>query len=150
MSNCSRPLPVAEHPMEHRPRSTRGICQPRSVEAVVRLKSSFHWKPSTCMGFLSLLLARNPFLSLSPCRPRPDAPCLSPSLGHSPSPPPLPPSDILSPAPWKGYQIQGYRTAIKKSFAGHFGNSRAPFATVGAAGRGQRVKEKKWGARSRG
>lgn len=44
-----------------------GICQPRSVEAIVRLKS-FHWKPSTCMGFLSLLLARNlaVFLSLTP------------------------------------------------------------------------------------
>lgn len=83
VSNCSRPLPVAEHTMEHRPRSTRGICQPRSVEAVVRLKSSFHWKPSTCMGFLSLLLARNPFLSLSPCRRRPTrrvSPCRSDTL----------------------------------------------------------------------
>ena len=40
----------------------RKVCQPRSMEAVVRLKSSFHWKPSTCMAFLSLLLARNPLL----------------------------------------------------------------------------------------
>lgn len=46
---------------------TSKICQPRSVEAVVRLKSSFHWKPSTCMAFLSLLSARNLFL-LSPAR----------------------------------------------------------------------------------
>lgn len=37
------------------------------MEAIVRLKSSFHWKPSTCMAFLSLLLARNPFF-LSPSR----------------------------------------------------------------------------------
>lgn len=86
------------------------ICQPRSVQAIVRLKSSFHWKPSTCMAFLSLLLARNPFL-LSPAR----------SAGLNLSVPPttvslaLPLSTALSPGPeWRGGRVQGYSGAVEK------------------------------------
>lgn len=96
------------------------ICQPRSVQAIVRLKSSFHWKPSTCMAFLSLLLARNPF-HLSPAR--------SASLYLSVPPTAvslaLPLSTALSPGPeWRGGRVQGYSGAVEKyisvsSFGGH-------------------------------